>query len=149
MKNLIRKILREELEWFEEPGIIEIPELKEPKLSKNKLDLILTDGAVMLLSGKDKSEIVNTGVKTLRNYSVNNVIPYKKMRFKQGGLNMYSMDVSFKKVGENQWIVIGRSGDYGWGYWFFSKKNLYGMRVRNQIFNQVIKDFNQKIMGDK
>jgi hypothetical protein len=41
------------------------------------------------------------------------------------------------KVGD-YWRIFGISGDYGWGYSLFPKKNNMGVRIRSQVFSQVI-----------
>lgn len=141
IKNIIKNILNEEfnnedLGWAEDLG-----EIVEPRLTKDGMNLILTDDVVSILTNLEKSHVKNKEQRTIRNYTVNNTIPYKKMRYKKDGLYMYSMDVSFKKTGDNQWIVTGRSGDYGWGDWYYEKRHIFGKRVRSQIFKQVLLDF--------
>jgi hypothetical protein len=38
--------------------------------------------------------------------------------------------------------VVGLSGDSGFGYGFISKKNILGLRNRQQIFKQIIDKYN-------
>ena len=40
------------------------------------------------------------------------------------------------------WKVVGISGDSGFGYGFFSKRNTLGKRARAQIFQQIIDKYN-------
>lgn len=40
--------------------------------------------------------------------------------------------------GKKMWIVVGTSGDHGFGYGFISTRNTLGKRARMQIFKQVI-----------
>jgi hypothetical protein len=46
--------------------------------------------------------------------------------------------------------VVGTSGDSGFGYSFINKKNILGLRYRQQIFKQIIDKYNlSKYMGVK
>lgn len=44
--------------------------------------------------------------------------------------------------GIKQWRVVGRSGDFGFGYWWITKRNTLGKRARTQIFQQIIEKYN-------
>lgn len=66
-------------------------------------------------------------------------IIYGNMRFKQGGIDAYSMTVIFRNRGNGWWNVYGRSGDFGWGSAYITQRHTYGKRVRMQIYNKLIK----------
>jgi hypothetical protein len=71
--------------------------------------------------------------------------------WKSGGIN-YLLDVILVPVFVNYymtpeylknhkwWKVIGRSGDYGWGHYFLTKKQTIGIRGRQQVYKQIIKE---------
>jgi hypothetical protein len=44
--------------------------------------------------------------------------------------------------GQKTWRVVGQSGDYGFGYYFITKRNTLGKRARRQIFQQIIDKYN-------
>ena len=51
---------------------------------------------------------------------------------------------------QNYYKVVGTSGDSGFGYSFINKKNILGLRYRQQIFKQIIDKYNlSKYMGVK
>jgi len=71
--------------------------------------------------------------------------------WKRAGIN-YRLDVTLIPTDPNDffnsplkdgkyWKVIGRSGDYGWGFPFTTKRQTIGKRGRQQIFKQIIDRF--------
>lgn len=67
-------------------------------------------------------------------------------RWKSGGIN-YRLDVTLIPTSygyitpdHKWWRVIGRSGDSGWGYPFLTKKQTIGIRGRQQVYKQIIKE---------
>ena len=45
------------------------------------------------------------------------------------------------------WKVVGTSGDFGFGYFFITKRNTMGLRHRQQIYKQIIEKYDlQKYM---
>lgn len=44
--------------------------------------------------------------------------------------------------GKKMWRVLGRSGDFGFGYNWITKRNTLGKRARMQIFKQIIDKYN-------
>lgn len=94
---------------------------------KKEWNMYLTDDAVELLS-----------INNQPTRSTDKEISYGKMSFVQNGFK-YTMDVTFKKRDENKWGVYGKSGDFGWGYVYFTKRETFGKRVRLQIFSQLIR----------
>jgi hypothetical protein len=68
---------------------------------------------------------------------------YSKKEKVLGDFNVKSRGFNYKinsrayKSGD-YWRVLGISGDHGWGYSFIPKRNIMGVRIRSQVFSQVI-----------
>ena len=171
MKELIRKILNEEVE--------------EPKKSsvKDSLRQVINDEGVMfaaeLVGGIDNLVNLLHGGDLKSFYKENNLSPYK---YNLSGTDMYIDDLLVRHIasplhykkkemsldkfsygskngikyrfdarvdgprmgGDDRlwWRVIGTSGDSGFGYGFITKKHELGKRYRQQIFQQIIDKYN-------
>jgi hypothetical protein len=55
---------------------------------------------------------------------------------------VYPVTISYYGYQQKLWKVVGRSGDYGFGYSFITKKHELGKRARKQIFDQIIDKYN-------
>ena len=171
MRDLIRKIIREEFE--------------EKKSVKDKLrDLIDKFGLAVASKyvGGAKEVIKIVYDDDIKKYAEENRI--KLVRITDDGMNMYIDDMvvelmnlptdkfmssdekslgnfvwksgggtykftarvrSFKSSvnhGLKTWRVVGTSGSYGFGYSFLNKKETLGKRARLQIFIQIIDKYN-------
>jgi hypothetical protein len=106
------------------------------EFSDDKLNMYIND---LLVNNLDLKMGHSTQMKNLGEF-----------KYKSAGGN-YTMSVSLIKVpGTDRGKVIGVSGDYGWGYSFITTRNTYGLRVRTQIFNQVIEKYDlQKYLRDQ
>lgn len=125
----IRKIIKEELGDFEWMGNIK------------PLDYYITNNGMTMLLNKETVELLLR--KEGRHITTEKDIFYKQMVYNQGG-SKYTMSVYFCSTilsnGETYYKVFGRSGDYGWGFGWLPNKNVFGKRVRNQIFREVTKN---------
>lgn len=45
-------------------------------------------------------------------------------------------------MGSKEWLVVGKSGNRGFGYHYISKSNILGPRVKKQIYKQIIDRYN-------
>lgn len=129
MRNSLRKIIKEEIGDF---GWAEgIPEAKP---------LISSDGMSMTLSYTNVKKLLNTIGQDI-NLDVKEYF-YKSMPVKSLSGKL-KINVYFYKLTSNGvpfWRVLGRSGDYGWGYSYINKRNLFGKRIRQQVFNKIKKE---------
>jgi hypothetical protein len=55
---------------------------------------------------------------------------------------VYPVKVSHYGYQQPLWKVVGRSGDYGFGYSFITKKHELGKTARKKIFQQIIDKYN-------
>jgi hypothetical protein len=166
MKNLIKKILKEETS----------DRAKEKLLSlKDKIGL---NGAMKAVGGL-KNFIKITYSSDIKEFFKNeNIEPYRissepnmyfsdiivqsldlpdasfsnglekdlgKFSWVSGGMR-YSFNAYLRRVnftsGNIEWRVVGQSGDSGFGYAFITKRNTLGKRARMQIFQQIIDKYN-------
>ena len=51
---------------------------------------------------------------------------------------VHPVNISYYGYVQPLWKVVGRSGDYGFGYGFITKTHELGKRSRNRIFKQII-----------
>ncbi len=51
---------------------------------------------------------------------------------------VYPVTISYYGYQQPLWKVVGRSGDYGFGYSFITKKHELGKTARKRIFQQII-----------
>lgn len=119
------------MKYYEETGFQTIRITSDPNLYIDDLIVQKLDLPSFRFAGKD--------VKHLGEFS-----------WTSGGITYKFMGVLTPVTyhsGQKMWRVVGRSGDYGFGYSFITKKNTLGKRARKQIFQQVIDkyDLNQYI----
>ena len=55
---------------------------------------------------------------------------------------VYPVTISYYGYQQKLWKVVGRSGDYGFGYSFITKKHELGKTARKRIFQQIIDKYN-------
>ena len=55
---------------------------------------------------------------------------------------VHPITISYYGYQQPLWKVVGRSGDYGFGYGFITKTHELGKRSRNRIFQQIIDKYN-------
>ncbi len=55
---------------------------------------------------------------------------------------VYPVTISYYGYQQKLWKVVGRSGDYGFGYSFITKKHELGKTARKRIFQQIIDEYN-------
>lgn len=47
-------------------------------------------------------------------------------------------DASTRKLNNKAWRLCGRSGDYGFGQWFYTKKFTLGVRVKRESIKKIV-----------
>jgi hypothetical protein len=55
---------------------------------------------------------------------------------------VHPVTISYYGYQQPLWKVVGRSGDYGFGYSFITKKHELGKTARKRIFQQIIDKYN-------
>lgn len=101
-------------------------------ITKNGMEMYLSDDLVSVLDlpmfGKDKflGEFVWTSAGFRYKISV-------LLKEQSKG---YIQPEGFQE--QKMWRVVGRSGDSGWGFPFMTKKQIIGVRGRQQVFKQII-----------
>ena len=102
------------------------------RISNDGMNMYFPDTLVQLLGFED---IDGSGKeKKLGDFT------YKKegMKFRFNGRLMRTPS-SYKPT---EWRVVGTGGSYGFGYGFFNKKETFGIRIRQQIFKDIINKLN-------
>lgn len=129
----IKKIIKEEIDDFSWVSVINPFDYY---ISNNGMTMILNREVVEFLLRKEGGGGITSNDDT---------ILYKRIEYRQSG-GKYTMLVYFYPTtlsnGVLSYKVIGRSGDYGWGFRWLSNKNVFGKQVRNQIFRKIIEDIN-------
>tara|TARA_R110000803_G_scaffold133116_1_gene200351 strand:+ start:136 stop:525 length:390 start_codon:yes stop_codon:yes gene_type:complete len=125
----IKKIIKEEINDFEWASGVKPSTGKD--VTTSGMNLRLTDEQVKYLLDKENLPF-NGGGK---------LIKYKDFAYKKRGDGInYTIEVYFRKYnGSDYWSVVGRSGDYGWGFGETKRFEL-GKTIRKQIFEPIVSD---------
>jgi hypothetical protein len=177
MKDLIRRILREETESKKDAikSMIKKSGLETAAKVMGGVDSlikILYDGDIIKFSeetttplaylstdGMDlylhKALVDELGFEDKKSQFLYNSVEKELGKFRFGSKNLYLYSftanlVPTKLHNQNYYKVVGRSGDSGFGYVHINKRNTLGKRYRQQIFKQIIDKYNlSKYMGVK
>ena len=107
--------------------------------SQDGLGFYLHDLLVKKLNLKDREWISSTKEKQLGKfrYGTKNDMPFA-----------FNANIVKTKINDQPyWKVVGTSGDFGFGYFFITKRNTMGKRHRQQIYKQIIEKYDlQKYM---
>jgi hypothetical protein len=174
MKDLIRRIIREQTE-SKKDGIKSL--IKKSGLETaakimggvDSLIKILYDGDMIKFSEETNTPLAYMSLDKMNLYlheALVNELGLKDMpwgsriekelgKFAYGSKNgqkyAFSATLTPTRLHDQKYYrVVGTSGDSGFGYSFINKKNILGLRYRQQIFKQIIDKYNlSKYMGVK
>jgi len=174
MKDLIRRILREETESKKDAikSMIKKSGLETAAKVMGGVDSlikILYDGDILKFSEETNTPLAYMSTDRMNLYLHEALVRelglkdvkwgdrYDKDlgKFAYGSKNshMYAFSatlIPLRLHDQKYYRVVGTSGDSGFGYSFINKKNVLGLRYRQQIFKQIIDKYNlSKYMGVK
>ena len=174
MKDLIRKILREQTESKKDAikSMIKKSGLETAAKVMGGVDSlikILYDGDMIKFSEETNTPLAYMSLDKMNLYlheALVNELALKDTqwgsrnekelgKFAYGSKNglkyAFSATLTPSRLHDQKYYrVVGTSGDSGFGYSFINKKNILGLRYRQQIFKQIIDKYNlSKYMGVK
>jgi hypothetical protein len=174
MKDLIRKILREQTESKKDAikSLIKKSGLETAAKVMGGVDSlikILYDGDMIKFSEETNTPLAYMSLDKMNLYlheALVNELGLKDTRWggrnekelgkfaygsKNGLKYAFSATLTPTRLHDQKYYrVVGTSGDSGFGYSFINKKNILGLRYRQQIFKQIIDKYNlSKYMGVK
>ena len=174
MKDLIRRILREETESKKDviKSMIKKSGLETAAKIMGGVDSlikILYDGDILKFSEETNTPLAYMSTDRMNLYIHEALVvklglkdkPWGSRNEKELGKFAYGskngMRYAFNAVltptrlhDQKYYRVVGASGDSGFGYSFINKKDTLGVRYRQQIFQQIIKKYDlSKYMGVK
>ena len=174
MKDLIRKILREQTESKKDAikSLIKKSGLETAARVMGGVDSlikILYDGDMIKFSEETNTPLAYMSLDKMNLYlheALVNELGLKDIgwagrnekelgKFAYGSKNglRYAFNATLAPTrlhNQNYYRVVGTSGDSGFGYSFINKKNILGLRYRQQIFKQIIDKYDlSKYMGVK
>lgn len=165
MRNLIKKIIREQSESKKEEIKSMIKQSGLNVIVKmiggfDNLINIAYDGDIIKFSEDTTTPLVYKSVDRMNLYIHESLVerlglennPYDNDEKELGDFTFGSQKglkyrITTKLYGtklhdQKYYKVIGRSGDYGFGYTFIDERNILGVTYRQQIFKQIIEKYN-------